>query len=51
MAGLVNAHFGIRVGILCYVAGSLAAIPAALALPVHALRRKVGLWTFLLLLT
>lgn len=42
MAGLVNARFGIPVGILCYVGGSVAAIPTALALPVHALSKKVG---------
>lgn len=41
VAGLVNAHFGIPVGIACYAVGSLCAVPTALALPVHALRQKV----------
>ncbi|GAB4822224.1 hypothetical protein N2152v2_009270 [Parachlorella kessleri] len=42
IAGLVDARFGIPVGIACYAVGSFIAIPTALALPVHALRRKIA---------
>ncbi|KAL4431140.1 hypothetical protein ABPG75_006396 [Micractinium tetrahymenae] len=42
LAGWVNSTFGIRVGIACYVAGSMLAVPAAWMLPVEALRRKVA---------
>ncbi len=41
IAGHVNARFGIPVGIACYAAGSACAVPAALALPLHALRKRV----------
>ena len=44
LAGWVNSTFGLRVGIMCFVVGSLAALPAAAMLPVEALRREVRAW-------